>query len=91
MWRLMNFLMLSCKRASELIEKKVLFGLNPVQSIQLKLHTTMCWACTTYQKQSGKLDESLEIFIQTRQDINTSHISVSKELKKKIIQRLENN
>lgn len=48
----MNPFFLSCKKATLLIEKKELLSLTPVERIQLNLHTSMCVACRTYEKQS---------------------------------------
>ncbi len=52
--------MLSCYKATELIEKKSVFPLNRVQRVQLFMHTQVCDACRNYQKQSELLDEVLE-------------------------------
>lgn len=89
--KMMHILMLSCKKATELIEKQNYFGLNSVEKIQLRMHTSMCNACSNYQKQSQKIDTYLEKNIQSdfppkspaRQDIDTSG------LKEKIIENLK--
>jgi len=60
MKKLMNILMLSCQKASEFIEKKSIFGLNRGERIQLFLHTSMCDACKSYEKQSLQLDSLME-------------------------------
>lgn len=90
MWKLMNFFMLSCRKASELIEKKLLFGLSPLESIHLKVHTSMCTACTAYQKQSKDIHKALGTFVKEKQDLNgtTATVDVDK-LKEKIIRSIE--
>ncbi len=55
----MNWLMLSCKKATELIEKQSLIGLSPREKFRLQIHTTMCDGCTAYQKQSLLIDNLL--------------------------------
>lgn len=83
----MYLIMLPCKKATELIEKKSLVGLSFKEKIQLHLHKTMCDACTAYQKQSKKIDELLERHIHTS-DTNNSESYQNDELKEKIINNL---
>ncbi|MDD8017633.1 MAG: hypothetical protein PHP42_04610 [Bacteroidota bacterium] len=45
-------MMISCTKATELIEKKLSFGLTPGELLRLHLHTQICSACRYYQKQS---------------------------------------
>ena len=59
MKRMMNFLFLSCKRSTELFEKKQEIGVNYIENIKLTLHASMCKACTSYQKQSKFINDSL--------------------------------
>ncbi len=83
----MYLIMLSCKKVTELIEKRSLVELSFKEKIQLHLHTTMCDACTAYQKQSEKIDELLEKYIHTS-DTNNSASYQNHELKEKIINNL---
>lgn len=56
--KLMKHLILSCKKATELVEKKEIQSLSFVENIQLKTHMAMCKACANYKRQSlglGKL------------------------------------
>jgi hypothetical protein len=59
MMKLMNWLMLSCKKATELMEKLSLVGLSKKEKFRLRLHTSMCDGCTAYQKQSLVIDNLL--------------------------------
>lgn len=52
-------LMLSCRKATELMEKRLQFKLNTVEKAQLYLHTSMCEVCKTYQDQSADLDRAI--------------------------------
>ena len=52
--------MLSCKRATELIEKKSLVGLTVKENARLHMHTAMCDGCTAYRKQSLLIDRLLQ-------------------------------
>lgn len=59
MKKLMHILFLSCLKATELIEKKLYFRLSFKEKLQLKMHKTMCDACTNYEKQSKFMDKAL--------------------------------
>jgi alpha-D-ribose 1-methylphosphonate 5-triphosphate diphosphatase PhnM len=59
MMKLTNWLMLSCKKATELMEKQSLVGLSTKEKLRLRMHTTMCDGCTAYQKQSLLIDNLL--------------------------------
>lgn len=61
---MMQWLMFSCKKATELIEKKLLIKLSFRENLQLQLHKSMCSACTAYEKQSKKMDELFHKHIQ---------------------------
>ena len=52
--------MISCKKATTLIEKKSVVGLSFAEKFQLRMHTAMCSACTNYQKQSLFIDTVLK-------------------------------
>lgn len=56
MKKFMNMLMLSCRKATELIEKNLFIGLNSREKVQLFMHTSMCDACKRYSHQSEELD-----------------------------------
>lgn len=50
-------LMISCRVATELIEKKHCAGLSWRESIQLPFHLALCGACRQYQVQSSLLEK----------------------------------
>ncbi len=77
--------MLSCKKATMLIEKKLLIKLSFKENVQLTLHKSMCDACTAYEKQSKKMDEILKQHIH---DNPNSDAVQNEKLKDKITQSL---
>ncbi len=85
--RLKDFMMLSCKKASALIDKKFLFGLTRKEKVILKMHTAFCHACTAYEKQSKLIDKILHTHIHSHSETNLPVIS-NKELQKLIISKL---
>ncbi|MEX0980695.1 MAG: hypothetical protein WD577_03925 [Bacteroidales bacterium] len=57
----MNKLFLSCLKATELVEKKMHFGLTAKERVQLKMHKLMCDVCSSYEKQSVFLEKGISL------------------------------
>ncbi len=55
----MNAIMLSCRKATELIEKRRHCRSEKMEGVQLKMHLSMCRYCSRYAKQSGLVDRLL--------------------------------
>lgn len=55
----MHFMMISCEKATELVDKRQAVGLSMTERIKLHFHTAMCDACRLYEEQSGKIDALL--------------------------------
>lgn len=85
--KMMDAMMLSCQKAAALIDRKSLFNLSWKESIQLKMHTGMCTACTNYLKQSKAIDLFLEKNISLADNSGIPHM-VNDSLKEKIISKL---
>lgn len=80
-------LMLSCKKATSLFEKKSLIGLSFKEKIQLNVHKSMCNACSTYEKQSQIINDLLAKHIHTS-DSGHAPLIKNEPLKEKIINNL---
>ena len=87
MKKIMNYLVLSCKKATELIEKRSIFGLSWKENVQLKIHTKMCDACSHYQRQSKEIDILLENYIHNLDETKVPELE-NKPLKEDILLRL---
>ena len=75
--------MLSCIKATELIEKKIDGDISFLQKMQLTMHKSMCKACTLYEKQSYILDDVL------KQPVSDDLIKIDLEkFKAKIIDKI---
>jgi len=86
MKKLMHILFLSCLKATELIEKKMQFKLSLVERLQLRVHKSMCDACTNYEKQSYFIEKAITNF----KDIDPKKITVDLDsLKETIIEKIE--
>lgn len=84
MKKTMNIIMLSCKKATELIEKKLVTKLSSVEKIQLKMHTAVCSKCSTYENQSEVIEKCLAQIHQTDGEI----LKLSSEKKEQILKEL---
>ena len=81
----------SCKKASELVEKKIYFRLNLIEKIQLNLHTVMCDVCKCYKKKSENMDATLQKhFLQVGENDAPSD-TLSDDFKEEIIRKLDEN
>lgn len=79
--------MVSCKKATELVERKYEGKLTFKESFQLNLHLLMCKTCNAYKKQSKLLNKALSKFFNYSSE--TEHLK-NEKLKEKIISKLEN-
>lgn len=59
MKKLMHYLFLSCRKATDLINKKSDSPLSCIENIQLSVHKSMCKACSNYEKQINILDQAI--------------------------------
>ncbi|MBC35999.1 MAG: hypothetical protein CL663_08175 [Bacteroidetes bacterium] len=55
----MKQLLLTCLKATELVEKKFLFKLSFRERLQLRLHLSVCNICLRYSKQSALLEQGI--------------------------------
>ncbi|MFQ6610158.1 MAG: hypothetical protein ACE5D7_05085 [Fidelibacterota bacterium] len=84
MKKLKHILFLSCLKTTELIEKKIRFGLSWVENLQLRFHKSMCDACRNYEKQNQLLEDGLSELIK-REGSKTD----LKEVEKSILEKLK--
>lgn len=77
--------MLSCLKATELIEKKFHIKLSFKERLQLRMHLMVCDKCARYEKQS----EFLEKGIQHLSNVHMHNANLD-ELKLKITKKIEN-
>lgn len=85
--KIMNFLFLSCLKATELIEKKLQIKLTMREKIQLEMHKMMCDACTMYEKQSEIIEEGIKKHFNDKSSESTD----IEKLKEQINIKLQNN
>jgi hypothetical protein len=83
MKKLMHILFLSCLKATELMEKRFHFGLSWHEKIQLKLHKSMCKACSTYDKQSDIIEHALKEML-TNNEITVDFDKLKQQINAKL-------
>lgn len=83
----MSWLMLSCNKATELVEKKIYFGLSISERIKLLFHNRNCAVCEHYQKQSVWLHDILKVFLAKNGNKPVSILPA--DFKSRIIQKIE--
>lgn len=86
MKKLIHTLLLSCRQATELIEKKLHDRLSWREQIQLRAHKMICEACSRYEKQSSLIEKGMgtgQVKELKAEDIE--------QLKQSIYQKLESN
>jgi len=57
---IVNAMMLSCVKATELMEMKEHVPLGLLKTMQLHMHTAMCSGCRNYMKQTKLINELLQ-------------------------------
>ena len=86
--RIIHFFVLSCRKATGLIEKSIYFKLSALERLQLRWHLTLCDACTIYKKQSGLLHDLLHQHEHDHTQAPKLPEDTTQDLKEKIIKKL---
>jgi len=88
----MNKLMLSCEKATTLIEMKSVDGLSFSLNLQLKMHTAMCGACRQYQHQSVFINNAIKKHLSdTDSHIGENNLHLETTTKQRITAEIEKN
>lgn len=85
---MMSKLFLTCKHATELIERKQESELSLKSGLQLKLHLLMCKACTAYYAQSLLINKALKKYLK-KQEGQKDTIVKNEKLKERIISKIQ--
>ena len=86
----MNILLLSCLKATELIEKKLHFKLSFTESLQLSMHKMVCEACSNYEKQNILIEKSISHEVK----VKTTNLGISEneidleQFKKSVVEKI---
>ncbi len=87
--RVLHICLLSCTKATGLLEKELYFKLSPIDKIRLFMHTGICGFCHRYKKQSRLLDKIMIKLHETHQHAHEPAEQDITILKQRIINSLE--
>lgn len=73
----MNAMMLSCVKATQLMELRQQSPLSLMQKIQLQMHVAMCSGCRNYMKQTKLIDKVLGRTFETTGIANTDDLEAT--------------
>jgi hypothetical protein len=76
--KVMTKLLLSCKEATYLIEKKSVYPLTYTERCRLYIHIRMCVVCNIYQHQSKIIEKALAKWINS--EGNSKHLLPQKTI-----------
>lgn len=85
---MMKMIMLSCKNATELLEKKGNYKITSVEVVKLFFHTSMCNICKAYESQTKIINNTLFRLFKEQNDKKVEP-TIPKNLKEGIIKRIE--
>lgn len=85
----MNIIILSCRKATFLIEKGQNNSLSLLDKLQLNMHLKICDKCSTYKKQSLFIEKSLKVNHQNLS--NPANFKLSDTSKIRIQKTIEEN
>lgn len=74
---LMNAMMLSCVKATQLMELRQQSPLGLMQKIQLQMHVAMCSGCRNYMKQTKLIDKVLGKTVDPTSIANTDELEAA--------------
>lgn len=69
--------MLSCVKATELMELRELIPLSVRQKVQLRMHLAMCSGCRNYMKQTELINKLLNKTFSSTTVVDTSELEKS--------------
>lgn len=88
MQKMMNIVVNSCKKTTELIDKQLFTPLTAKEQIQLKVHKSMCKTCAAYEQQTRMIDNLIGQWfagaLKTKEKLN-------EDVKNKIINEIQKN
>jgi len=70
-----KLLLMSCQRATELVEKSNFVELSKSEKVKLTIHLSICSTCKDYKDQSGYIDQLLSTVNQEEKKLTTEEKS----------------
>ncbi|MBC5839154.1 hypothetical protein [Flavobacterium muglaense] len=86
MKKIMNMMVNSCKKTTELIDKQQLTSLSAKEKVQLQVHKSMCTTCNSYEKQSKLIDTVIQKWFSNK---TITAEKLPEDRKKKILEEID--
>ncbi|WP_158861530.1 hypothetical protein [Lunatibacter salilacus] len=86
--KVMTKMLLSCKEATFLIEKKSVHRLSVVERFRLYFHVKLCLVCNLYQHQSKTIEKAINKWVNTEGNPNDI---LPKKVKDQIVEKITEN
>ncbi len=80
-------LLYSCKKATELIEKKQVTRLSLIERVRLNSHLSLCESCSVYGIYSAKMNIMLQSHLHSKQH-NSAETLTNEALKERLLKLL---
>ena len=84
-----HLFVLSCDKASYLVEKQLQGQLTLLERLQLRVHLGLCSFCADYSKKAELIDKLARLSIKDSEDNNVFTHEEIKDCKKKIRERID--
>lgn len=85
MQKIMNMMVNSCKKTTELIDKQLFTPLTAKEKMQLQVHKSMCKTCSAYGHQSKLIDRIIGKWFTGKSNAN---VKLPEERKNKILEEI---
>lgn len=85
MKKIMNMMVNSCNKTTELIDKQQLVALSGKEKLQLQLHKSLCSTCNAYEQQSKIIEKIMGKWFGAQTD---SIVTLTAERKIKIMEAI---
>lgn len=85
MQKIMNMMVNSCKKTTELIDKQLFTPLTAKEKMQLQIHKSMCKTCNAYEHQSKVIDNIINKWFNGKPKSNEK---LPEERKNKILEEI---
>lgn len=88
--RIIHLFVLSCEKATFLIEKQLHASLSPLEKLQLRVHLSLCKYCTAYKYKAIFLDKLLadeRTMKESNQQFSEQEVNGLKEKFKSVIKQ----
>jgi hypothetical protein len=86
--KIMTKMLLSCKEATYLIEKRTVYPLSFIERCRLYIHVRLCVVCNVYQHQSKTIEKALAKWINSE---GNSKDVLPPKTKEEIIEKIKEN